>query len=357
MKKIVLLSVVIIAFSNAQSKVQKSIYIDPLSSSGENNIFFPHENKLLLKKVAQRLGYEVIDSHMPQKDHSNIHALIFFNMPDSATCCILQKKIDFKKLVVCLWEPPAVMMHNYQERLHAVFSKIITWDDSLVDGKKYHKLVYSFSRGLTKEALPFSKKKLCCLMCGNKKSSHPNELYSKRKNIINFFKRHYQKDLDLYGAGWEINKPVYKGYSKDKLADLHRYKFNICYENCKNTQGYITEKILHCLLVKCVPVYWGATNIQKYIPKECYIDRTAFKRTEDLYAFLKNMPEEKYQTYIDAMEKYLESAQSWLFSPLYYVENLLKAVIPEYDRTKAFTKEQVTLLNQIDLVKQQYQLP
>jgi hypothetical protein len=58
---------------------------------------------------------------------------------------------------------------------------------------------------------------------------------------------------------------------------LEKYKFSICYENARDTPGYITEKIFDCFFAGCVPIYWGANNITDHIPKECFIDKRDFE--------------------------------------------------------------------------------
>ena len=40
----------------------------------------------------------------------------------------------------------------------------------------------------------------------------------------------------------------------------------------RNVNGYVTEKIFDAFKAGCVPVYWGAENITKYVPAECFID-------------------------------------------------------------------------------------
>ena len=43
-----------------------------------------------------------------------------------------------------------------------------------------------------------------------------------------------------------------------------------------DTPGYMTEKIWDSFKAKTVPVYWGASNIEEYVPKNCFIDYRDF---------------------------------------------------------------------------------
>jgi hypothetical protein len=81
----------------------------------------------------------------------------------------------------------------------------------------------------------------------------------------------------------------------------------MCYENVKDVPGYITEKIFDCFFSGCVPIYWGASNVTNYIPKECFIDRREFHDHESLYGFLCNMSEKDYLRYQKAIAHFLDS--------------------------------------------------
>ena len=92
-----------------------------------------------------------------------------------------------------------------------------------------------------------------------------------------------------------------------KKRILKNYKFSICFENSKNYDGWITEKIFHCFFSGCVPIYYGASNICDIIPKNCYIDYRNFKNNEELTNFLENMSNKTYQNHIKSIKKYLTS--------------------------------------------------
>ncbi len=77
-----------------------------------------------------------------------------------------------------------------------------------------------------------------------------------------------------------------------------------------NTSGYITEKIWDSFKAKTVPIYWGASNIEDYVPKNCYIDYRDFLDFEKLYTFLSNMTEIEYNTYIGNIESFLETKEA-----------------------------------------------
>ena len=54
-------------------------------------------------------------------------------------------------------------------------------------------------------------------------------------------------------------------------------------------------------------MYWGAEDIDEYIPKECFIDRRSFVNHEKLYDFLKDMPENQYINYQKNIKNFIEN--------------------------------------------------
>lgn len=160
----------------------------------------------------------------------------------------------------------------------------------------------------------FVEKKFCVMVAANKKSYHPDELYTKRIATINHFNSYHPNEFDLYGFDWPTTLVVYKGTIDDKLGCMQAYKFSIAYENLSNVPGYITEKIFHCFTAGCVPIYWGANNITDYVPKSCFIDRRDFESDEEVYNYLKTMDKITYEKYLEHINDYLKTEQAHNFS-------------------------------------------
>ncbi len=262
------------------------------------------------------------------------------------------------KKYLFMWEPISVQPILYDKSYHKHFDKIFTFADDLVDNKKYFKINYAY---LIPNCIPkdLSKKEhFCVLIAGNKTSRNKLELYSQRIKTIRWFEKNHIESFDLYGIGWDkyiphnyvmsglykkspkwlrslvdkfFNLPYksYKGEIKYKYEVLVKYKFSICYENIRDINGYITEKIFHCFFAGCVPVYWGASNIEKYIPSNCFIDRRKFQNHESLYDYLINMSEREYITYLDNIENYLNSTKVSPFSADVFVQDVIKKILHE----------------------------
>lgn len=288
----------------------------------------------ILYDVFKQNGYEIATNDINTIEESDV--VIYHDLPSQ-----LPQKKDKHKSYLIMNESPLVRPDNFDKLKHENFSKIFTWDDDLVDNKKYFKFNYSF---VIPEKIPKNpnKEKLCCLIVGNKISNHPNELYSERVELIRWFEKKHPLDFDLYGVGWNeysfrgikpiraFNKlqiakkimyqffgdyyPSYRGSVIDKFETMQNYKFAICYENIKNISGYITEKMLDSMFAGCIPIYLGSNNITSHIPKNAFIDRRDFSHYDELYDFIKTMKEDTYMTYLDNIELFLNSEEGYRFS-------------------------------------------
>ena len=54
-------------------------------------------------------------------------------------------------------------------------------------------------------------------------------------------------------------------------------------------------------------MYWGAEDVNNYIPKKCFIDRRSFINHKELYNFLRNMPEKQYIDYQRHIKNFIEN--------------------------------------------------
>ncbi len=255
-----------------------------------------------------------------------------------------------EKNILFMPEPPLVNPFNYMKIFHYFFSKIYTWNDSLVDNIKYFKYsIVKKTKGIEIKKIPFKNKKLLILMNSNLSPFLPfrllslstKEFYSERIKAANFFNKYYPTEFSIYGRGW--NKPrkfsiiqrlfgyrkyrTYRGDfpQKDKYTILSEYKFCLCFENSE-VSGYI-EKISDYLKGRCVPVYLGAPNITNYINSDCFIDFRKFKNYEELTQFLISMEEKTYNNYLKAIDKYLNSKEfKRRWTPDSFAKLFLKAI-------------------------------
>ncbi len=274
---------------------------------------------------------------------SDSEIVIYLDMPKE-----LPDNKDINKSYLIISESEVIIPNNWDYNKHKYFNKIFTWNDNIIDNKKYFKLNFShlipksINKNLSK------KEKLCALISGNKYVKHDYELYSKRIEAIRWFEKHKPQDFDLYGVSWEkgevlgndvlskilkkiklLNKkfPSFKGKVSSKKEIFEKYKFAICYENARDIPGYITEKIFDCFFAGCIPIYWGANNITEHIPENCFIDKRKFNDYQSLYEFMINMSDEQYLEYLENIEQFLNSEKIFPFSAEYFAETIIKEVL------------------------------
>lgn len=246
---------------------------------------------------------------------------------------VMRKKSTVPAFVL-LMETAQIFPLNGSQKSLRQYKRIFTWRDDLIDQKRYIKVNFPNKFDGVPKLGWNERTHFCCLIAGNKAAlKHgPLDLYTERVRTIRWFEQNAPLEFDLFGSGWEVPPskpgivgrvwhriellgarwidrkafPSYKGKVVSKFDTLQQYKFAICYENVRDTPGYITEKIFDCLFAGCVPVYWGATNVTDYIPRECFIDRREYASHEELYRYMANMPEDDYQKYQKEIQIFLE---------------------------------------------------
>lgn len=188
-----------------------------------------------------------------------------------------------------------------------------------------------------------------------------NELYTERMRAVAFFAR--TGEIDLYGKYWDqpstqmgigwmpgtlqiirhellkqwqrlrpvpllvAARRVYRGTVWSKLKALSQYTFSVCFENAI-LNGWVTEKIFDCLAAGNIPIYWGAPDIEKYVPSDCFIDMRRFSGYEELRSYLKSLSPDQIQEYREKGRAYFHSPQFQPFTKQAFTD-LLARVISE----------------------------
>ena len=97
----------------------------------------------------------------------------------------------------------------------------------------------------------------------------------KRSIIIDALALNYPDDVDIWGATTK-GRTGFKPYKdtlppKDKSLGLLPYRYHFVCEN-GSTPYYFTEKLMDPLLCWTVPIYWGCSNVSKFLPQGSYVD-------------------------------------------------------------------------------------
>lgn len=265
-------------------------------------------------------------------------------------------KLDkFKKKILFQFEPPMVMPEVYLnlDNLVKIYDKIFF--ACKIDNPKiqyfhyyqtYDRILDRYWRNLERNFLVIInsnkgilniKKFLTALISTAKTNPFDyKELISERLKAIEFFSK--TKEIDLYGLGWDKLPPfpywilkktikkIYKGKADSKYQILSQYNFSICYENSV-FPGYISEKIFDCFFAGNIPIYFGAPDIEEYIPKDCFIDMRDFKNYTELRDFLKSLGKAEIENYKEKGRQFLESEKFRPFSKEHFAELFVKSCL------------------------------
>lgn len=323
-----------------------NVAFDIKKNKGIEALIFLKLKNYLIKRNIHINTYDMITKEPPYRH-------VYFDMPYpwnlGAWKTILFNKN--KNILIC-YESSLIIPFNYWKILHLFFTKIYTWRDELVDNKKYFKILWPQSSiGIKTKPKKFKEKNFLVIINKNTWPFYPfqllssfgRELYTERIKAIEFFQRAIPDKFSLFGRGW--NKPkkynltelifgykkysIYKGEVDDKIKSLSNFKYCLCFENLTGVDGYITEKIFDCLKAKCVPIYWGASDIEKYIPRGCFIDFRDFGNYEKLLVHLDSIDENIYNKYIERIEKLLSNKKfidTWFEDSYakFFLEDILK---------------------------------
>ncbi len=224
-----------------------------------------------------------------------------------------------------------------------------------VSGKtEFHEMNFPQSPAPQVKSVPFGQKKFLVFIVGAKynKTHFKNillkllyglsvkEINDLRRRVIAFFCK--KPGFDLYGRGWD--KAQIPGITKEdiqnsyrgslpygetaKMEKLAEYKFVICFENAV-FPGYVTEKIFDALVSGAVPIYMGAPDVEKFVPKNAFVDFRDFKDLSALYEFLSSMPENRYNEYLKNISDYLKSDKYRIFSQETFAKDILRIIEKE----------------------------
>ena len=103
-------------------------------------------------------------------------------------------------------------------------------------------------------------------------------------------------NIDLFGRG--TSNPL--DYKEDSLID---YRFSIVIEN-SNTENYFTEKLIDCLAVGTIPIYWGCPNIKKFFNENGIV---SFNNLDELENLLPSLNEDLYNSKLNIIKENLQT--------------------------------------------------
>ena len=82
---------------------------------------------------------------------------------------------------------------------------------------------------------------------------------------------------------------------------------------------------------KCIPIYYGAPDIELHVPANTFIDMRNFKTFEELDFFLENISKKEMDAYLDNIEKYLKSEEFLKFTDLHFAHQVFDIVHKHFE--------------------------
>jgi hypothetical protein len=250
-----------------------------------------------------------------------------------------------ERAFLMMMEPPVVKEAAWIERNRIPFRKIFTYHDPLLSDLRFVKIRYAQRFPASVQFQNGLRDRFCTTIIGNKSSQHPLELYSKRLEVIRWFESHHPERFEFYGTGWNQERKgflsnlfrfsltggetfaTYGGTVKAKREVLERYRFAICFENTRDLDGYVTEKIFDSFLAGTIPVYLGAPNIGDEIPPDCFIDFRRFGSYEEMFETLARMSHEEVEGYQERILQFLTGPKIHPFQSETVSQTVVKTVL------------------------------
>jgi hypothetical protein len=255
--------------------------------------------------------------------HSNLRIKDTVLVQEETNICgtMLQDIGADRRVLMCL-ESPLFASHFYDQ----VDELKPSWKNTLLfDGGTEHVYFPSFDDEDIRDPVPWNERKFLCMVTSNKhysaflKTDSPSFVKAMETQLHDYryqASHHFIQSpgFDLYGRGWTS----YGTEIEDKLSTIRNYKFALCFEN-GSYPGYVTEKIIDCLVAGVIPIYMGAPDIVDYIPPELFIDARQFKSFHDMDDYVRTNGHRKM-----ASHEWLRSSEGNRYSNRAFAKRILE---------------------------------
>jgi hypothetical protein len=217
--------------------------------------------------------------------------------------------------ILVLQEPNEYFgLHDWAIQNKDLFSVILTWDDKVLNNCN-NALFLPFGHTWFKPdqyQVYHNKTFQLSHLRGNLLKTYGHSLrheLSSRKNEINV----PTKFFNTYGDRHNVEDA-----RKGKEEVFSDSMFGVAIENTSHN-GYFTEKILDCFLLRTIPMYWGCTSIDKFFNKEGIIK---FGNIDEFIYIANNLNKDYYNSRKDIIEENYQKALQYID----YEQNIINKI-------------------------------
>ena len=204
--------------------------------------------------------------------------------------------------ILVLQEPNEYFgLHDYAIKNHQLFSFILTWSDIVINNCENALFLPFGSPWVTSEHDNIKEFKLTHL-CGKLLKTYGHmlrhEILNRQNEFtipINFYK--------TYGKRFPFEEAT-----KSKIELFSNSQFAVVIENTSHN-GYFTEKLTDCLMLKTIPLYWGCSDIHKYFNTEAIIQ---FSNVDELICKCNKLTENVYGDKLDIVNENKELVKKYM---------------------------------------------
>lgn len=350
------------------SQIKVSV-IPPASDIGSNALFenrrhgdgahSPNTHWLDIWAVLHRIALErniILFTH-DMLAPSDADIVIYMNQPASPTEVVeLKRQYPHLKAILVLLETSLGAHYTFNPRNHAGFDAIVTYDDRLIDNQRYFPMrTRAYFRDRIQTGLPFEQRRIACLVGANRKMRHrsgimamkkgwhfswqdwldyvfcPGELITYRSTIGRLCAQYDQGTFDIFGEGWDIHDETRGrclGVPKTStLSYIGNYRYYFAFENHESEYSLISERIWDSLWADTVPVYRGNKHLDRYVPKECFLDANNFESPKAMLDWLVRSSESDWAKYRKAGRDFINSTEIEKHLPDACAEEILRPIV------------------------------
>lgn len=93
----------------------------------------------------------------------------------------------------------------------------------------------------------------------------------------------------------------------NKVNVLKDFQYSVTIENSRQ-ENYFTEKLIDCLVMKTIPIYWGCPNVSEFFDTTGWI---LFESAPDLASKIRELDEGHYARHLETIEKNFHEAMKY----------------------------------------------